>query len=272
MSKCPPAEACRDAFERMSKATVQMCMSTTGFGLGMDGNSQNRNIQSHSSIGKSDSSTIGEDSNIKQEDSQHSQRQQHQHLLAQQQQKSKRPKPRFDMNLKDLFPEDLDSSSLMSQNLPQSIATPAQRSQQQQQMSMRPPQLPHRQQYQAQLQSPQQQQNRHGNAGINADLSMDTNPTAGSMNSDYAQQQTQSSQSMPFYNTSVYGSNFMEIPGMDFDFDTNMENSGIDLGFGGLDLDFQRDWSDPGVGVDMFDGFFFGNGLGNNGLGSGESS
>jgi hypothetical protein len=30
--KCPPAETCRDAFERMSKATVQMCMSTTGFG------------------------------------------------------------------------------------------------------------------------------------------------------------------------------------------------------------------------------------------------
>lgn len=32
MEKCPPAEACRDAFERMSKATVQMSLSTTGFG------------------------------------------------------------------------------------------------------------------------------------------------------------------------------------------------------------------------------------------------
>lgn len=31
VEKCPPAEACRDAFDRMSKATVQMCMSTTGF-------------------------------------------------------------------------------------------------------------------------------------------------------------------------------------------------------------------------------------------------
>ncbi|KAK8159804.1 fungal-specific transcription factor domain-containing protein [Phyllosticta citrichinensis] len=30
--KCPPAEACRDAFDRMSKATIQMCMSSTGFG------------------------------------------------------------------------------------------------------------------------------------------------------------------------------------------------------------------------------------------------
>lgn len=32
MDKCPPAEACRDAFERMSKATVQMVLSSTGFG------------------------------------------------------------------------------------------------------------------------------------------------------------------------------------------------------------------------------------------------
>ncbi|KXL51045.1 MAG: hypothetical protein FE78DRAFT_26839 [Acidomyces sp. 'richmondensis'] len=32
MEKCPPAEACRDAFMRMSKATISMVMSTTGFG------------------------------------------------------------------------------------------------------------------------------------------------------------------------------------------------------------------------------------------------
>lgn len=31
MPNCPPAAASRDAFERMSKATVQMVMSTTGF-------------------------------------------------------------------------------------------------------------------------------------------------------------------------------------------------------------------------------------------------
>ncbi|KFY08576.1 hypothetical protein V492_06105, partial [Pseudogymnoascus sp. VKM F-4246] len=29
VEKCPPAEACRDAFDRMAKATVQMCMSTS---------------------------------------------------------------------------------------------------------------------------------------------------------------------------------------------------------------------------------------------------
>ena len=36
MEKCPPAEACRDAFERMSKATVQMCLSTPGYGFSSD--------------------------------------------------------------------------------------------------------------------------------------------------------------------------------------------------------------------------------------------
>ncbi|KAL8787005.1 MAG: hypothetical protein Q9213_002441 [Squamulea squamosa] len=30
--KCPPAEACRNALERMSRATAKMCISTTGFG------------------------------------------------------------------------------------------------------------------------------------------------------------------------------------------------------------------------------------------------
>lgn len=32
IEKCPPAEACRDAFVRMSKATIKMALSTTGFG------------------------------------------------------------------------------------------------------------------------------------------------------------------------------------------------------------------------------------------------
>ncbi|PGH28119.1 hypothetical protein AJ80_00009 [Polytolypa hystricis UAMH7299] len=32
MKKCPPAEACRDAFKRMSDETIKMCLSTTGFG------------------------------------------------------------------------------------------------------------------------------------------------------------------------------------------------------------------------------------------------
>jgi len=34
IENCPPAKACMEAFDRMSKATIQMCMSTTGFGPG----------------------------------------------------------------------------------------------------------------------------------------------------------------------------------------------------------------------------------------------
>jgi len=44
VEKCPPAEACRDAFDRMSKATVQMCMSTTGFS---SSTSQGLNSRNH---------------------------------------------------------------------------------------------------------------------------------------------------------------------------------------------------------------------------------
>lgn len=32
VSFCPPARACRDAFSRMTKATIKMCLATTGFG------------------------------------------------------------------------------------------------------------------------------------------------------------------------------------------------------------------------------------------------
>ena len=46
IEKCPPAEACRDAFDRMSKSTVEMVMATTGFGT--DG--PTRRPESHSKL------------------------------------------------------------------------------------------------------------------------------------------------------------------------------------------------------------------------------
>ena len=49
IEKCPPAEACRDAFDRMSKATVQMCMSTTGFSSSAQGLSSRRDKHESSS-------------------------------------------------------------------------------------------------------------------------------------------------------------------------------------------------------------------------------
>jgi hypothetical protein len=41
IDKCPPAETCRDAFDRTAKATIKMATSTGGFGM----SSQNRNRQ-----------------------------------------------------------------------------------------------------------------------------------------------------------------------------------------------------------------------------------
>ncbi|KAI5291725.1 Fungal specific transcription factor [Ascosphaera aggregata] len=36
IQKCPPAEACRDAFNRMSETTVRMCLGRSGFGSQVD--------------------------------------------------------------------------------------------------------------------------------------------------------------------------------------------------------------------------------------------
>ncbi len=83
----------------------------------------------------------------------------------------------------------------------------------------------------------------------------------------------------PFYMQNTYNPDFMSsLPGMDFlnsvgpsvddfDFDAN----GLGLGFG-MGLDYQHDWSD-GQQYDLFDGFFFGNGLGGtNGAGNGNGN
>ncbi|ESZ99598.1 hypothetical protein SBOR_0009 [Sclerotinia borealis F-4128] len=89
IEKCPPAEACRDAFDRMSKATVQMCMSTTGFGSGAQQGLHSR--RPHHTSGQH-----------------HSQPQQDDYFNANSSRLRKppqtsRPKPQFDMGLNDLF-------------------------------------------------------------------------------------------------------------------------------------------------------------------------
>ena len=83
VKKCPPAEACRDAFERMSKATIKMSVSTTGF-MPTD-----RDYVSRSKQQKYDSvaapSPLSVSSHIS---------------LA----RPMRAAPQFDMNLRELFP------------------------------------------------------------------------------------------------------------------------------------------------------------------------
>lgn len=107
IDKCPPAEACRDAFDRMSKATVQMCMSTTGFGpqalRSLPQSQQHYPQTSHSPTatytsasdtdGRSDADMQGYPRNTG-------------YFSQQPHQRSRKPVPRFDMNLKDLFSDD----------------------------------------------------------------------------------------------------------------------------------------------------------------------
>lgn len=111
--KCPPAEACRDAFLRMSKATIAMVEKTTGFGSASTLGSQplaspGGYFSSSDSISRSPESESSRPL------------------------KRKWTMPKFDMNLKDLFSdEEISNRPMMhqpqlqtfGQRLPQSKTT-----------------------------------------------------------------------------------------------------------------------------------------------------
>ncbi|KAI9847601.1 MAG: Fungal specific transcription factor [Sclerophora amabilis] len=116
MDKCPPAEACRDAFKRMSKATVQMCLSTTGFGSQASTSlSQShaqphahRSPQDHHSSSTSDGGPgLNPSSNVYPSTSTRANTNSSSSAGVSTAEPSRRPAPRFDMNLRDLFPEDV---------------------------------------------------------------------------------------------------------------------------------------------------------------------
>ncbi|ERF69395.1 hypothetical protein EPUS_05940 [Endocarpon pusillum Z07020] len=252
MEKCPPAEACRDAFERMSRATVQMCISTTGFGDDVK-SSQPRN-QSDAAIQHSFTGTTTGPACPHLTD--HQFPRQRPEVKA----KPRRPPPRFDMNLQDLFPEDIDHDDAASQpHLRQ--CRPQQLRQQHHQVLTQPqPQMPSRQHsFPPTLDS----LNNRINAGLGINA---TQPSSGVMaqHSDRPPQQQQQiqgslSSSPSLYNASSFDPDVTNVPELDFlqstDFNQDFDTAGIDLGFG-PGLDFQHDWSD-GTGVDIFDGFFF---------------
>ncbi|KAF2853263.1 hypothetical protein T440DRAFT_477079 [Plenodomus tracheiphilus IPT5] len=115
IDKCPPAEACRDAFDRMSKATIQMCMSTTGFGAqALRSLPQKHQYHARPSSTSptatytttSDGDTEMQGYNSRNRNNYFAQQQHQQQQQQQRQQSSRRPTPRFDMNLKDLFSSD----------------------------------------------------------------------------------------------------------------------------------------------------------------------
>ncbi|KAI5211955.1 hypothetical protein AUEXF2481DRAFT_37011 [Aureobasidium subglaciale EXF-2481] len=103
IEKCPPAEACRDAFDRMSKATIAMVEQTTGFGSqALRYIAQAQKVQQHAEAAAASEHIIRKPNPASVVATGNQGRsQQHQ-----QPQQARRPMPRFDMNLRDLFTDD----------------------------------------------------------------------------------------------------------------------------------------------------------------------
>ncbi|GAD98135.1 C6 transcription factor (UaY), putative [Paecilomyces variotii No. 5] len=274
MEKCPPAEACRDAFERMSKATVQMCLSTTGFGSDTSGTPLGAPA-SRTSQGYFDSPGSRKSGSEYQQSTP-------QMPSQQTQSRQPRPQPRFDMNLGDLFAEGSNTGMSPPSGKRQRLqsydgsgytrpTTNLQRGDPQDQYRRNSqfvqPQDNTYDGSNSQQQQPQQQQPYYYNSP--------QSPSSSGVQQNY----TQASEQEGFV---VPGLDFLDFaPGGAMNIDTRQDGNqeypsmpsfgagagpGLDLGFG-LAVDFQHDWSE-GTGYDLFDGFFFGGG----GAGPGPSN
>jgi hypothetical protein len=276
IEKCPPAEACRDAFNRMSKATVQMCMSTTGFNTSTQGLSSK---QQRPQRGDSDmsldyfgapASSQFAMSNSRNPMTPSSRNHRASTSSSEQQQAVNRQKPQFDMGLNDLF----SASSGASRN-----QLPELQTQQSHPSSRNNGTRDIKNEYSAAdaFGIPQNQIHSPSDYAISppqaqVPLSSDTSAIDPSLlPSPNLQQQPQLQTYLPSDpNTMMYGNNFgdLDFPlqGMDFLGPGGVEGlhgaamegqAGLDLGFGlgweGMDHDFSE-----GNQFDLFDGTFLG--------------
>ena len=282
MEKCPPAEACKEAFERMSKATVQMCLSTTGFGSNAEQPRQMLSIPKR----PSQTTMMSDDqaySNPREDYQSQSQSQVSRRYKRQPQ--PRRPPPKFDMNLEELFPEE------MAQNLPLTSATlqnfnvanngnsnnafRLNQSQQgispRQQQQQTPPSQLYTSQAQQQQRQPTTQSFPQTNTtgGPIPDFDFEYLLNANSNNANPTDPYNNNNQNFPTTNTGGTGpggttaapatTNFEDL-GLGFDF-------GFSGGGGGNDImmNYNHDWHDGAGNFDLFDGFFFGGGSGGGG-------
>ncbi|KAJ5161925.1 hypothetical protein N7492_007317 [Penicillium capsulatum] len=260
MHKCPPAEACRDAFERMSKATVQMCLSTTGFGSQVDMS----HVQSHTG------GTLYSGRTRQQLD-------QRQRVgLGQSrratQTRSARPVPKFDMNLADLFSDNPPLTDRSRDPQPGGSAFPAQPEHADSlstTFSADRPTRPYAQrtpsmEYFLKYENP-------GSPQPAPQFYYPNSPPGGSPGNGPqpiapADAEGQPGISLDFLD---FGSGDPDASAMDADSNAdynlaNMpplshnlgQNVGIDLGFG-MAMDFQHDWSEN-PNYDLLEGYFFG--------------
>ncbi|KAF1997354.1 hypothetical protein P154DRAFT_537185 [Amniculicola lignicola CBS 123094] len=270
IEKCPPAEACRDAFDRMSKATISMCMSTTGFGpQALRGLSMSMGPPM-ASPGTTYTSASETDARSDQEMT---------GFPANAYFQQRRPQPRFDMNLRDLFSEDETDKRSFSR-ISNQIS------------SMRPPPPPMKQEQQMQQGRISPQLRTHGNFNfVDPNLRTPQQSIPSSTLPQLSPPLSQAPLPSPYqisntlpYNTFAQNisSQYPDVGFSDLDFldsfpvqgsqgsgvggdaGGGMQDLGFGMGLGGYG-DGTHDWSDGG-GFDLFDGFFFG---GNNGGGGG---
>ncbi|KAF4212753.1 hypothetical protein CNMCM5878_000772 [Aspergillus fumigatiaffinis] len=279
MHKCPPAEACRDAFERMSKATVQMSLSTTGFGSQVDLSRIRTASQQHHTGYTGPTRSSGR--------SGFDQRQRFSHVPRRQTQvRQSRPLPKFDMNLGDLFndpgpaPDRAGSGTRrpvqtypMHAEYPES-STPNFGSD----LPPRPqPQRTPSMEYYGGYENPvspqtQQQQYFYSNSPQHSVSSSGAAPNAGQHQFSPADQESAAGISLDFLDFDSTGAENTVSVGSDGNPEYNVSavpslghgaghTVGIDLGFG-MAVDFQHDWSEN-ANYDMLEGYFFGGSVGN---------
>lgn len=274
---CPPAEACRDAFTRMAKATISMCMSTTGFGVASSLGSQALDSPvSYVSPGQlSNDNSYDTGAGFADAGAEAPRRPTSV--------SERRQIPKFDMNLKDLF-SDIELQGRSQSFFPQAGQRPGMSQQQQQRQEPAP--------FMGQSYA----------IPSTPDTSADTAPSPLQYQQQLnlgAQQRRQQQQAQPNYNYQPLSQTISQQP-PEFSFDTldfldtfpnaessvngnalsgnsNNNNSNfwpsgdLDLGFGTGGM---GGWEDGGSmegvgagggGPDLFDGFFFGGGGGGNG-------
>lgn len=236
IDKCPPAEACRDAFLRMSKATISMCMSTTGFGNASTLGTQPLNSPTSQFRGvdraqqRSGSTGPATQSSFQ----------------------PKMPMPQFDYNLRDLFSdEELASRPLAHQpklhGFGHGTTTP---------LSPYTPLPMH----------PALQQEQSTQSALSPQSSLGAVPHQQPSAPSYQVSNQQPYQ--PFAETISQAQPDFSFEDLDFldtfpvsdPHNTWGNTNDLDLGFtGGTGFDGNGAWEANG-GVDLFDGFFFGNG------------
>ncbi|KAI2791060.1 Positive regulator of purine utilization [Penicillium oxalicum] len=261
--KCPPAENCRDAFERMSKATVRMSLSTTGFGSQVDV----ARIQGATYNASNVYSSRRHSWNSR---SQNDQGQSRRPTYA----RASRPAPKFDMNLAELFS---DANTPLADKTQSEVRTPGNSyavrpetaevvaPEMTRPIAQRTPSMEYFMKYEGQA-SPQLQNNPHfsygnsppqdgssGTAVQSISKSQDVRPADHDNNQrvglDFLDFSTGGHEAPPAEQNANSEYNLAGMP-------TLGQNVGIDLGFG-MAMDFQHDWSEN-PNYDILDGFFFG--------------